>query len=376
MLNPIAWLIEFLQPKFVGLALGVAGAVGGIANAFGDSGGGGSDVWHWNPGMSGMGAADTAWRNANALNQQYSGALGNQVGTDALALYNRGMATDWQPYLNASQQAGDMMSGLSPLATQYGDRLSGLGDAAVLQGGRMFDAGNLMWDRALDPQNALRDRMMHDISQRSRAGSTARGYGMSPYAGGLESQALSNFDIDWENNMLNRLGMGMQGLSTGTQGGLQANQMAGQDWTSALGLYQLAPQFMQQGASMPLQARQAMQDYQQKLLGNYGQNIMQYQIAPQGNLQQLQIPYLYNGAGAINSTYGAFANDRAFNAQQQAAGTNALMQGIGQINDAWNTGSFGQAFGGGGGGSDFSGSNLSNAFSSATPSQWGAAFGY
>jgi len=355
----VCWLHGFLQPHWVGLALGAVSAVGGIMDAFGsDDEGGGSDTgalnkWH-------LLEQDNAWRQANAKNRDYTNALAAFSGGQARSLYDQGMGLNWQPYMHANQQAGDMYSGLAPLYTQYGDRFAGLGDTIWQYGQRMMDAG-------FDPQDLLRKRLAQQTQQQSRAASTARGLGTSPYAAGLESQALSNFDIDWENNLLQRMGMGLQG-------GIAANQMGGQDFTTAMMLYQMAPQMLQQGAMAPLQARQNQLAYQQGQLGQYGQNIQNYQLAPLSAFQQLQIPYLYQGQGALNSANQQFNTDRAFNAQQQSSGMNAAFQGIGAINDAWNNGSFGQAFGGGGGSS--SGSNLANAFNTATPSQWSAAFGY
>ena len=355
------WLYgDFLALKFVGLALGAASVVGGLAQAFGKKK---TPKGPWAPARGYLDEANQTWQEANALNQGYANQLGSLAGTDAAAMYNQGKALDWQPYLQASQQAGDIYSGLGPLATQYGDQISGMGDAALAQSQNMFGAGNQMWQTALDPQNLLRARLMNDVEQQSRAASTARGLGMSPYAAGLESQALSNFDIDWENNMLHRLGLGMSGLNTGTMGGLEAQRAAGQDWTQALGMYQLAPQMMQQGALMPLQARQQMLDYQQQMLGNYGQNILQYQMNPQIAIQQQAVPYMHAGAGATNNQFNAAAINREFDAKQQEAGTNAIFQGIGQMAGAW---------GGGGGG----GGSLADIYSSATPAQWSAAFGY
>lgn len=56
----------------------------------------------------------------------------------------------------------------------------------------------------MDPQNALYDRTVHDLTQQQRAGQAARGIEMSPYAAGMEADTLKDFNIDWRNTQLDR----------------------------------------------------------------------------------------------------------------------------------------------------------------------------
>lgn len=63
----------------------------------------------------------------------------------------------------------------------------------------------------MDPQNALYDRTLHDITEQQRAGQAARGLEMSPFAAGLEADATKNFNIDWQNTQLDRAVKGAEG---------------------------------------------------------------------------------------------------------------------------------------------------------------------
>lgn len=86
-------------------------------------------------------------------------------------------------------------------AAGYGNQAasdaSGLAHSFVPNAQRIMDLG-------FDPQDALKQRTEHDLLEKTRVGQAARGVSMSPYGAGLEADALKNFDIDWENNALDR----------------------------------------------------------------------------------------------------------------------------------------------------------------------------
>jgi hypothetical protein len=113
-----------------------------------------------------------------------------------------------------------------------GSALSGAEGAAMFGqqaapfnfGGGMQSAAagiNLLpWSQAImqtgfDPQGALYGRTLQQVQDQTRAGEAARGVATSPYGAGLENQAVSNFNIDWQNNLLNR-----QAQAAGAAGGL------------------------------------------------------------------------------------------------------------------------------------------------------------
>lgn len=64
-------------------------------------------------------------------------------------------------------------------------------------------AGQVL-NTGMDPQGALYNRTAQQLQDQIRVGQGARGITMSPYGAGLENKAMSDFNIDWQNNLLNR----------------------------------------------------------------------------------------------------------------------------------------------------------------------------
>jgi hypothetical protein len=110
--------------------------------------------------------------------------------------------------------------------------------AAGQQGQNMFGAGNAALNMAFDPQSALYNRTAQRIQDQTRASQAARGIQTTPYGAGLENQAMSDFNIDWENNLLNRAATGIQAGSTAYGSGI--NTMQG-----GYGMASSVPSFMQ-----------------------------------------------------------------------------------------------------------------------------------
>ena len=77
----------------------------------------------------------------------------------------------------------------------------------------LWNAGQNTYTAGLDPQNALRDRTQQRVVDASRAGTSARGIGMSPVAAGMENEAVRNFNIDWNAGQLDRMAKGTQAFT-------------------------------------------------------------------------------------------------------------------------------------------------------------------
>lgn len=130
------------------------------------------------------------------------------------------------------------------------------GNAATGQGQNNFDTAALLRSMAgqgagaagqvlntgFDPQQALYNRTAQQLQDQIRVGQAARGTTMSPYGAGQEAGAMSNFNIDWQNNQLARQTQALQafggyggqasGMGTGAanigQQGVAQTQMQGQ----------------------------------------------------------------------------------------------------------------------------------------------------
>src|SRR5258708_26510103 len=73
----------------------------------------------------------------------------------------------------------------------------------------LFGAGNQVLNTAFDPQQALYNRTQQQVMDQINAANASSGvYG--PAAAGVAQQGINNFNIDWQNNLLNRERMGIQ----------------------------------------------------------------------------------------------------------------------------------------------------------------------
>lgn len=152
------------------------------------------------------------------VSQMQNNPYGGQAMAGANAGAGYGAATAADAFGNAQQLSG-LSDMLVPYASQY-------------------------LTQAFDPQQDLYNRTLHGLEQQNRAGQSARGIAMTPYGAGLENQARSNFNIDWQNNLLSRMGQGIQGV------GSLANTI-GQGYTGAAGLGEGASQLAGASGMLP-----------------------------------------------------------------------------------------------------------------------------
>lgn len=142
------------------------------------------------------------------------------------------------------------------------------------QGPQMFNYANQVMQTGFDPQNALYDRTAERVQNQMRSSQGARGIQMSPHGAGLENEGMANFNIDWENQQLQRQALASQAAAQlfgqggqAIQGGVQLGQEVPRDIATYAGMLQqlgmgaYAPQMWggQQYANMFGQGNQAQQ---------------------------------------------------------------------------------------------------------------------
>jgi hypothetical protein len=66
-----------------------------------------------------------------------------------------------------------------------------------------------MLNTAFDPQQQLYARTLQQVTDQTRSGEAARGFANTPYGSALEGKGLRDFNIDWENNRLQRMEGGL-----------------------------------------------------------------------------------------------------------------------------------------------------------------------
>lgn len=278
----------------------------------------------------GLGSVASIIGIGSGINSLTGGGLTGGSGTGGTAYRPTGQPqadTNWQAIISSllnsgNQQASTIAPGIARgyaagqpggqfgnLPTDFSNYAGGLVNQAQQQqrnAGVLQDAGVQAWLTSLDPQNALRNQLQQQVTDASRAGTSARGIGMSGNAAGIENQDVSNFLMQWQNQQLGRQLAGLQGLGGAMNSAAGQFRGVGQDYTGAAGLQNT-------GALFPFQMANA------------------YTGAAQGGNQQLAglSPQILGYLG-----YGQQAGNNAFT--QGQVGLNNLTSGLGQLGSIFN----------------------------------------
>ena len=344
-----------------GIAAGVAASVAGSAissaispSSSGGSGGGGG---YYVP--TGLQPADQQWQAIQ--NQNYNKYMGYD-------LDQYGLGSLWNGIQAGQQYAPALQNAANQAGNQYGTLGNQLTGAAGQQFGAqqgLLQAGLNTYNTALDPQNALYARTAQQLQDQTGATNSMYGLGASGAGAGIANQALSNFNIDWQNQQLQRQLSGLQGYGQAVG---QAGQAAGQ--AGALG--GAGAGYTLQGGQLPYQTAQDIAANQGQLANTFGQFLNQNVYGPGQAIQGQYIPYANNGQGAQAVPYQAQAQGAG---AAGALGGQAIGQGISGIGNAYqNAGSWGNLFGGttgSFGGGDFSGAFTSNPYYSGGGNSYG-----
>jgi hypothetical protein len=189
---------------------------------------------------------------------------------------------------------------------------AGFGQSLYPAAQGLMGYGQQIAQMGMDPQSALYARTLQQTQDQARAAQAARGIASSPYGAGLEDQATRNFNIDWQNQQLNRAtqaGSAVSGLDTAAAG-LGAN---------ALNLGSAASDLAAQAGKMPYSAEQSMLQDRSNALAGVGPQIQQ---AAQPTQQVIgdYLQYLGLGPGYQSSAAAA-----------QTAGNAPAMAGLGMV---------------------------------------------
>jgi hypothetical protein len=244
---------------------------------------------------------------------------------------------------------------------------------------QLMQAGQSILNTGFDPQQALYNRTLQQVQDQQNAINARSGVQQTPYGAGITGDVSSNFNIDWQNQQLQRqamagpaaaslfgnaqqglMGPANQQLAAGGAGANIIDQLtrgAGAGLTGAQGMYgglaQAAPGMM----GGPYNALNAIQGNNFGALQNMiGLGNAQYQPATQAISNLLQ----YMGLGQSASQIANQIGQTNFNEAMQTG--QGITQGLGAANNL---------FGGGGGGM-FSSGGL---FGSAGPFSTGGLFG-
>lgn len=213
------------------------------------------------------------------------------------------MGIDMSGLIGAGQQAGQQYGDLSQLSQLYSGQFG-------QQAQQQFGAGQDYYNMARDPNNQLRDYLQQQTVDQSRASSSARGIGMGANAAGLENDANRNFQMNWQQNLLNRAGQGLQGMN-------QSNALGGADLQGSMAMAGQAPGYTMQAGQMPIAAQQTAygmpMDYANAFMGAENNGV----IGPQYNIMGSVNPYLQMAQQGQEAQFQAYMQHDLSNNQMQ-----------------------------------------------------------
>ena len=300
----------------MGLGGGLMGLFGGGSQQpqapptyqFGNMGGADQGAFS---GTQQLGQYNVPWQ----LMPQYSGIGQGMVNDPNAGLFQQGAGT-----------AGAMGMGAGINAYNAGGGLMGAANSLTPDVSALISMG-------FDPQQALYNRTQQQVQDQTRAGLEARGVDMTPYGAGVEGQTMSNFNIDWQNNLLNRASQG-----AGAAGNLLGQ--IGQGQNQGFGLQTGGAGAFLQGAGTPYQTSQGIGQNQLSTLQGMGQFGLQGAQIPQQQIGDY-LGYLGAGVGAQNSANQNYLGQ--LQAQRQQFGENQIFgagigSGLASIGRNWPSG--------------------------------------
>ena len=264
----------------------------------------------------------------------YGGQANNIYGSTLGANYN--LAQEGNPYTQnivnnpysggyqaAAGTAAGLYGQLSPLA-------SGASSALYSAGNQALGAGSAILQAGFDPQKQLYSQVQNQNSQQNLAQLANMGVASTPYGASVAGQENTNFNLDWQNNQLQR-----EATAASAYGGL--NTTAQNDFAAGGQQGQLGAQAALMQGQLPWQTSNAIN---QSAIGALGQQQGLY-----GNAQQGAANYLGSDFNASQTAY-----------QDQLQQSQAMWGGIGGLlSGAESAFGAGGMFGSGAGGGAFSG---------------------
>lgn len=305
------------------------------------------------------------------LEQQYAGGPGQQT-QDIINKYLTGYGQPGGlPYggaeaLAGAQGAAGQYGALAPLfgsadprqlqamAQHYAPLLARAGGQTA---GQLSALGKQTANTAFDPQSALYNQELEQARQQANAAAAAGGLQGTPYGASTVADAVNQFNLNWQNNLLNRQIAGGQAAGADFQAA-QAARAAG--LTGAEALKQGAYQGAQTLAQTSDQARAALAGTPYGAGANIAGNAVQGEAARMAMPAQLLGGLeSYLGLGQSAALTSGQLGQMGFNQQMQGlggmiGGANALLGPYGLLSSG-GVGPLSGLFGGGGGAGLFGG---------------------
>lgn len=310
----ITRLLSYFRPAGLNFSSGLAGALGGAVGLYNANRLPRANYYTPAYGQQMDQQVLAAMQQIVALNARNLALTDPQM----LASYQAMSGIDLTALSGAGQQAGQQYGAMADTAGSYGGMMRASAEGALGNESELRQAGAQTYATGLDPQNQLRDRMRQRVVEGSRAADSARGIGMSPYSAGLENQATSNFEMDWQNQQLARQLAGLQGYGQASSAANQTGAQSGAGLGASMNYYGMQPGLTMGAAQTPIQAQMMQYRLPMEFSSMFQQAQNQNALGPQYSLWQPAASYT---GGAAQSGAGQFQNqlnrDLARNAMMQ-----------------------------------------------------------
>lgn len=291
--------------SFLSDILGPIGSIFGIGSGLGLFGDNQSSGVSGPPAYvpQGLGQADQWWQNLMS-------AMGNSVGGTSSAIQPY-MAQSYYDMLGiptnelqrTADEAGGYYQNLAGQTDAFHNLLTDQYRTNVGAQGNLMGAGDQLWQTALDPQSALRNRLQQQVTDASRASTSARGIGMAPEAAGIENDTVSRFLQDWQNQQLARQYQGLQGMTGAYNQAGEQGQNAGRNLIASNAMASMAPQYLMQSTQVPFDMRNQIAQRPMDLSNMFANSMNQSIWGPMMRAQSQTIPYMNYGQGAQQNAF-------------------------------------------------------------------------
>jgi hypothetical protein len=231
-----------------------------------------------------------------------------------------------QNVLPNAQMGAAALQGMAPqFGAQVPNVINAANNPAYAQAGQLAaqtspqlqGAANTILNQSFDPQGALFNRLQQQQLDQSTVANAMAGLGSSPYGASVASNALGNLDVNWQNQLLNRMTQGGQAAGLLDQAAI-ANMLTP---ANAAVVAQLQGA---QGLNQLLGGTQSAYAGAGNLLTPAAQGIAQYGVLPYSTYQGLNQDQL----GAMQSLLNLGLQGTTLG--QQSIGNAAQYMGLGQ----------------------------------------------
>jgi hypothetical protein len=278
---------------------------------------------YYNPEQSSM--ASNACGAANTTAQGLENNLTSATASPILSQLMQALQTPTSGLQGLPPQLQQAYGGMANTDQLYAALLGRTGANALTT---LPQAGMSTYLNALDPQNALHDKLLSSVLEQSGAGQAQRGIQIGGQGQALSDEAGSNFEMNWANQLLGRQVQGLTALEQATNTGAQAGTNT---LNASSNMFGQVPGALTGAATAPQAPASLQSQFLSSILQQLGGAYQTYGVGPYQQIQNQAIPFLNQGAGAGANAFAGANTAYNLNNLNSAYGTQALLGGAKQL---------------------------------------------